>query len=165
MYFCDRDKMNAMLLIIVALILVGLLLIIVEIVFIPGTTVVGLLGLIFAIVGIVFSYNHYGNNIGFYVMLGTALVSAGTLYLSFRKGAWNKFSLKNSMDSKVNEGIANELEVGAIGKATSALRPMGSAEFNGKIFEVKSNGEYFNPGTKLKIVNIRLNDILVEPIN
>jgi membrane-bound ClpP family serine protease len=42
-----------MLWIIVALILAGLLLIIVEIVFIPGTTVVGLFGFIFMIAGII----------------------------------------------------------------------------------------------------------------
>lgn len=154
-----------MLWIIVALILTGLLLIIVEIVFIPGTTVVGLLGFIFAVVGIIFSYKDYGNEVGFYVLLGTSLVAASALYLSFRKGAWGKFSLKENIDSKVNQGITNVLEVGTIGKAVSALRPMGSVEFNGRIFEVKSNGEYFNPGTLVKIVKIQLNDILVEPIN
>ena len=151
--------------VIAGLILIGLILIIVEIVFIPGTTVVGVLGFIFAVVGIIFTYKNYGNEVGFYVLLGTSLVSASALYLSFRKGAWNKFSLKNSIDSKVNEGITRELEIGAIGKAVSALRPMGSVEFNGRIFEVKSNGEYFNPGTMVKIVKIQLNDILVEPIN
>ena len=150
---------------IIALILVGLLLIIIEVVFIPGTTVIGLLGFIFAAVGIIFSYRNYGNEIGFYTLLGTALISAGALYLSFRKGAWNRFSLKNSNDSKVNEGITRELEIGAIGKTVSVLRPMGSAEFNGKIFEVKSSGEYFNAGTKVKIVKIYENNILVEPIN
>jgi membrane-bound ClpP family serine protease len=152
-------------LVIAGLILIGLLLIIVEIVFIPGTTVVGVLGFIFAVVGIIFTYKNYGNEVGFYVLLGTSLVSAGTLYLSFRKGAWSKLAIKNSIDSKVNEGMTNELEVGAVGKAVSALRPMGSVEFNGRIFEVKSNGEYFNPGTMVKIVKIQLNDILVEPIN
>lgn len=152
-------------LLIAGLILVGLILIIVEILFIPGTTVIGLLGFIFTVVGIVFSYQHYGNEVGFYVLFGTSIISAGTLYFSFRKGAWSKFSLKESIDSKVNEGITRELEVGAIGKAISALRPMGSVEFNGKIFEVKSNGEYFNPGTMVKIVKIHVNDILVEPIN
>jgi membrane-bound ClpP family serine protease len=151
--------------IIAGLILVGLILIIVEILFIPGTTVVGFLGFLFAVVGIYFSYKNYGNEIGFYVLFGTAMVSVATLYFSFRTGAWKKFSLKNSTDSKVNEGLTRDLEVGAIGKAVSALRPMGSVEFNGKIFEVKSNGEYFNPGTMVKIVKIQLNDILVEPIN
>jgi membrane-bound ClpP family serine protease len=151
-------------LVIAALILAGLLLIIVEIVFIPGTTVVGLLGLIFTIVGIVFSYSHFGSEMGFYVLLGTSLVTAGTLYLSFRKGAWKKFSHQSTIDSKVNEGMTAHLNAGEEGIAISALRPMGSAEFGGKIFEVKTNGEFVNNGIKLRIVKIRSNDILVEPI-
>lgn len=151
-------------LVIAALILAGLLLIIVEIVFIPGTTVVGLLGLVFTIVGIVFSYNHFGSEVGFYVLLGTTLSSAAALYLSFRKGAWKKFSHHSSIDSKVNEGMADHLTAGEEGTSVSALRPMGSAEFNGKIFEVKTNGEFVNNGVKIRIVKIRSNDILVEPI-
>lgn len=151
-------------LVIAALILVGLLLIIVEIVFIPGTTVVGLFGLIFTIVGIVFSYNHFGSETGFYILLGTTLVTAGTLYLSFRKGAWKKFSHQSAIDSKVNEGMADHLTTGEEGVSISALRPMGSAEFSGKIFEVKTNGEFVDNGVKLRIVKIRSNDILVEPI-
>jgi membrane-bound ClpP family serine protease len=151
-------------LVVSALILVGLTLIIVEIVFIPGTTVVGLLGLIFTIVGIAFSYTYFGSEVGFYVLLGTGIVSAGALYLSFRKGAWNKFSNKSTIDSKVNEGMAAHLNAGEEGISISALRPMGSAEFHGKIFEVKTNGEFVNNGIKVRIVKIQSNDILVEPI-
>lgn len=151
-------------LVIAVLILAGLLLIVVEIVFIPGTTVVGLFGLIFTIVGIIFSYNHFGSEIGFYVLLGTTLSSAGALYLSFRKEAWKKFSHHSVIDSKVNEGMADHLAAGEEGISTSALRPMGSAEFSGKIFEVKTNGEFVSNGVKLRIVKIRSNDILVEPI-
>ena len=151
-------------LVIAALILDGLLLIIVEIVFIPGTTVVGLLGLIFTIVGIAFSYSHFGSETGFYDLLGTVVATGGTLYLSFRKGAWKKFSHQSSIDSKVNEGMADHLSTGEEGISISVLRPMGSAEFNGKIFEVKTNGEFVNNGIKIRIIRIRSNDILVEPI-
>ena len=151
-------------LVIAALILAGLLLIIVEIVFIPGTTVVGFLGLIFTIVGIVFSYSYFGSEVGFYILLGTGLTTGGILYLSFRKGAWKKFSHQSSIDSKVNEGMADHLTVGEEGISVSALRPMGSAEFNGKIFEVKSIGDFVDNGIKVRIVKIRSNDILVEPV-
>ncbi len=61
--------------IIISLLAIGLGLIIVELVFIPGTTVVGLLGLIFSIVGIVISYSHFGNDIGFYILLGTLITT------------------------------------------------------------------------------------------
>jgi membrane-bound ClpP family serine protease len=151
-------------LIIAALIIAGIVLIIAEVVFIPGTTVVGLLGAIFMIAGIVFTYKQYGNDIGFYVLLGTGVATGIALYLSFRKGAWNKVSNKSAIKSKVNEGMAAHLNEGEEGITVSALRPMGSVDFHGKIFEVKTSGEYVANAIKVKIVKIRVNDILVEPI-
>jgi len=149
---------------IAVLILAGLSLIVAEIIFIPGTTVIGFLGMIFLIGGIVFSYQHYGNEAGFQVLLGTGILTATALYVSFRRGAWNKFSNKSTIDSKVNEGLTNELQVGNEGITISALRPMGSADFNGKIFEVKTSGGYLANGMKIRIEKIQTNEILVEPI-
>jgi membrane-bound ClpP family serine protease len=146
-----------------ALILVGIVLLIVEVIFVPGTTIIGVLGLVFVLAGIIFSYSEFGSTAGNYVLLGTSVACAGALYLSFRKGAWKKYSLKTSIDSKVNEGMISELSVGADGVAVSALRPMGTAEFRGKLVEVKTNGDYLAAGTPIKIVKIQVNDILVEP--
>lgn len=145
------------------LIVAGLALLIVEVIFIPGTTVVGALGLIFIIGGLIFSYNEFGTEVANYILLATVLAGSGVLYISFRKGAWKKFSLKGSIDSKVNEGSMAGLTVGTEGATVSALRPMGTAEFMGKIFEVKTNGDYLAPGCRVKIVQIKANDILVEP--
>jgi membrane-bound ClpP family serine protease len=154
-----------MVLVVIALIAVGLTLLIVEVVFIPGTTVVGILGLVFLIVGIAFSYGQFGSETGNYTLIASTIGFALALYLSFRKGAWKRFSIKTSIESKVNEGITGQLKTGSEGVAVSALRPMGSAEFDGKIFEVKTNGDYLAAGTKVKVVQVQSNDILVEPIN
>jgi membrane-bound ClpP family serine protease len=151
-------------LVVIALILAGLALIIVEIVFIPGTTIVGLLGLVFTVVGIVFSYRHFGSETGLYVLMGTGVTTLAALYFSFRKGAWKKFSNPSTIDSKVNEGMAAGLTVGQQGITTSALRPVGMAEFEGKIFEVKTSGDYLANAMPVRIVRIRANEILVEPI-
>lgn len=151
-------------LIIAALILAGIVLIIVEVVFIPGTTVVGLLGAAFVIAGVVFTYRQFGNDAGFYVLLGTGVATGAALYLSFRNGAWNKVSNKSAIESKVNEGLTAHLNEGEEGITVSALRPMGSADFHGKIFEVKTSGEYVANAIRVKIVKIRVNDILVEPV-
>lgn len=150
--------------IIAALIIAGIVLLIAEVVFIPGTTVVGLLGAIFTIAGIVFAYRQYGNEVGFYVLLGTGVATGVALYLSFRNGAWNKLANKSAIKSKVNEGLASHLNEGEEGITVSALRPMGSADFHGKIFEVKTSGEYVANAMKIKIIKIRSNDIVVEPI-
>ncbi len=151
--------------IIIALLAIGLGLIIIELVFIPGTTVVGLLGLIFTIVGIVISYRHFGNDIGLYILLGTSAAALVTLYFSFRSRAWSRFSHKSAIDSKVNEGMLKELNVGDEGTTRSALRPIGTAEFGNRNFEVRTTGTFLDTGTPVKIVRIQSNQIIVEPLN
>jgi membrane-bound ClpP family serine protease len=151
--------------IILALLFIGLALLIVEIVFIPGTTVVGLLGFFFAVAGIVISYRHFGSEIGFYILLGMSVTTLVALVYSFRSGAWNKFSLKTSIDSKVNEGMVAALNVGDEGNAISTLRPIGKAEFHNRTFEVKTLGDYVENGKRVKITNIQSNQIIVEPIS
>jgi membrane protein implicated in regulation of membrane protease activity len=41
---------------------------------------------------------------------------------------------------------------------------MGTAEFDGKMVEVKTSGDYLAAGTTVKVVHVQPNDILVEPI-
>ncbi|MBA4056144.1 MAG: hypothetical protein C0490_15625 [Marivirga sp.] len=151
--------------IIISLLLIGLALIIIEVVFIPGTTVVGLLGLIFTVVGVVISYSHFGSDIGLFILLGTLATALVAIFYSFRSGAWKKFSLKSSMDSKVNEGIMDSIHIGDEGITVSTLRPMGKAEFNSKTFEVKTSGNYVERGEKVKITQIASHQIVVEPLN
>jgi membrane-bound ClpP family serine protease len=151
--------------IILSLLLIGLALIVVELLFIPGTTVVGLLGLIFTVTGIVISYSHFGNDVGFYILLGTLATTILAFVYSFRSGAWSRFSLKSSSEGKVNEGMIQNLHIGDEGLTNSTLRPFGKATFNDKTIEVKTSGDYVEQGQKVKIIHIELNQITVQPIN
>lgn len=151
-------------LIILALLLIGLSLIIIELVFIPGTTVVGLLGFIFAVAGIVISYRHFGNETGFYILLGMSVTTLGALFYSFRSGAWSKFSHKSAITSRVNEGLMENLKVGDEGMTTSTLRPIGKAEFNNRQYEVRTIGDYVASGRPVRIIEIRSSQIIVKPL-
>ena len=71
-------------LIILSFLVVGLVLLIVEVVFIPGTTVVGILGVICSIVGVMMTYSHFGNTVGFYVLLSTLVTTGVALFYSFK---------------------------------------------------------------------------------
>lgn len=150
--------------IIISLLLIGLALLVVEIIFIPGATVVGLLGVAFSIAGVVVGYREFGNETGFYILMTTLVVTGAALYYSFRSGAWRKFSLRSSIDSKVNEGLTESLAIGDIGITVSSLRPSGKANFHDKVFEVRTQGNYVEPGTKVKIIQIQSQQILVEPL-
>jgi membrane-bound ClpP family serine protease len=150
--------------IILSLLIIGLVLIIVEVVFIPGTTVVGVLGLIFSGVGVIVTYRHFGNDVGFYVLLGSLSATAVALFYSFKSGAWQRYSLKSSIKSKVNEGLTETVRIGDEGVTISTLRPSGKAEFNGQIFEVRTYGEYVKPKQHIRIVQIELHQIFVQEI-
>lgn len=150
---------------VISLILFGLVLIIAEIIFIPGTTVVGIIGFIFLIMGVGFSFNYFGAETGWVTVGATAVASGAVLYLSFKANVWKRFSLKSAITSKVNEGELSALIVGTEGIAISALRPIGKAELDNKQYEVKTTGEYLDSGKRIRVVKIFMNQIIVEPIN
>lgn len=151
--------------IIVSLLVIGLALIIIEVVFVPGTTLVGIIGVIFAGAGVIVSYRHYGKDVGLYILVTTSLVTAVALYYSFRSNAWSRFANKSVMKSKVNEGITASLQLGDEGVAISSLKPMGTVQFEAGRFEVKTLGDYVNVGTRVKIVHIQAHQIIVKPLN
>jgi membrane-bound ClpP family serine protease len=151
--------------IILALLLIGLALIIVEIVFVPGTTIVGIIGVIFAGTGVLITFRHYGSESGYYILLGSSVVTAIALYFSFRSNAWSMFANNSAIKSKVNEGLTATLQLGDEGIALSTLKPMGKVQFKSGEFEVKTLGDYVDVGTKVRIVHIESNQIIVKPLN
>jgi len=150
---------------VLSLILFGLLLIVAEVIFVPGTTVVGLIGFAFLIAGIAFGFKYYGNETG-WTIVGVASVASGLLfYFAFKANVWGRFSLKSTNTGRVNEGVNDLLQPGLEGVALSALRPVGKAELNSQVLEVRTMGNYIDSGTRVRIVKILSNQIFVEPIN
>ena len=150
--------------IVVSLILFGLLLLMVEVIFVPGTTVVGVAGFVFVVLGIGLAFRYFGSDIGWIATGGAALAFGVVFYFSFKTNVWKRFSLKSSIKSKVNEGETENLVTGEEGIAISALRPVGKAELTSRIYEVKTQGQYIDSGTRIRIVKIISNQIFVEPI-
>jgi membrane-bound ClpP family serine protease len=149
--------------IVISLVAFGLLLLIAEIIFIPGTTLVGMLGFVFLAIGIGLSFSYFGGSTGWITMAISSVASVLALYYSFNSKLWNRFALKAKNHTKVNEGVLLGMEVGQEGITVSALRPIGKAELGSRQVEVKTRGEYVNSGTKIRIVKIELNQITVEP--
>jgi membrane-bound ClpP family serine protease len=142
---------------------VGLVLLLIEILFVPGTTIVGIIGFLVLAIGVGLSFKYFGREMG-WMILGTTSVLAGvTLYVSFKSNLWARFALKSTNTGRVNEdpeGIA----VGEEGVALSALRPIGKAEIGKRTFEVKTQGAYVETGKRIRIIQILSNQIIVEPI-
>lgn len=150
---------------IILLVLVGLILIYLELIFVPGTTILGLMGLALTGIGVYMAYERHGTTAGSLVLVSSLFVTVVALVYSFRSGAWQKFSLKQKNEAKFNEDLTEGLQIEMRGVAVSDLKPIGKAEFGNKAYEVTSHGHLIESGTEVKIIKLSGNKIIVESIN
>ena len=143
----------------------GLALLVIELIFIPGTTIVGIVGLLCVVSGLVLTFSNFGNTVGWAATGGTAVFSAAVFLYAFKSGAWSKFALKGKIDSKVNQDKPIQLKVGDEGISRSTLRPIGKGEFDNDLLEVRSLGELVPTDTKIRVIKVNKREIFVEPIN
>ncbi len=147
-------------LIISILIAGGLILLILELLVVPGTTVVGIVGFILISVGVWQSFN-YGVMMGSIITVITLFISVAAVFLSLRSNTWNKAMLHTSIKSKVNTE-SHDLNIGDIGQTVSRVNPMGKAVFNNKFFEVSSFGALIDENKDVQVKEIDSNKIMVE---
>jgi membrane-bound ClpP family serine protease len=144
------------------LLLFGLLFLIAEVLFIPGTTVVGLAGFALLAAGIWFGYRDLGTSAG-HVTLVTALVLAGVvLYIGLRPKNMARLALTDVNDGHVRDARLPDVQPGAVGRAISALRPSGTVLFEEHRREVVTRGEFVAVGTAVRVLRIEQNRIVVE---
>jgi membrane-bound ClpP family serine protease len=136
-----------------------------EVIFIPGTTIFGIAGLIFAVIGIFISFKNLGPTMGFSILGGFTTLTVIALVYGFKSNAWRKFALNTTISSRVNEENKILLKLGDTGKAISALRPSGKAQFNEAVVEVHTAGSFLEAGCPVKIVRLDVNKVVVSALS
>jgi hypothetical protein len=149
---------------ILVLIFFGIALIVLEILIVPGL-IVGIAGGVFMFMGIMWAWQVYGNTGGIIVGISSLVVLAISIYLALKSGFWQRFSLKDKLDGKVNVILTEQLSVGDFGDAVSSLRPMGTVRVNGQQFEATSEGQMIPPNYPIEIVRIEENKVFVKARN
>lgn len=147
---------------IVLLIVIGLMLILLEILVIPGTTVVGVGGMLMVAAGVYFAFDVYGVNIGVYTLLSVIVLTATTIYFSLKTKTWKKMMLKSQIDGKAVEEI--QVKTGDRGKTVSRLAPMGKITINGSYYEAKTLGGLIDENSEIEVVKTEDNQIFVKPL-
>ncbi len=149
---------------IVSLLVFGILLLVVEIVLVPGTTLVGLAGVILMAVGIWMGFRDLGLEYGYWMLGISVLATAAAVYFGLKKQTWQRFTLTTVNKAKVNEDVIPEVQIGETGKTLSSLRPSGTGIFHGKQYEVQTNGEFIPTGSPIRIIKIANHKITVEQV-
>lgn len=149
--------------IILVLIALGIIFLLLELLVVPGTTFIGIIGLVALILGVYQTFTIYGTGWGIFALIGTSLFSVVMLVLSLRSKTWTKAMLSTSIDSKMDQ-VKENVKIGDEGISISRLTPMGTARFGNHFIEVSSFGDFLDPEVKIRIVEIKNNKVFVETI-
>ena len=150
---------------IILLILLGVLFLVAELVLLPGVS----LGALFALVcygsAIYTAFADYGPFTGGIVVLIILALSFVATVLSLRSKTWQRFSLKQKINSSSMPTLPEqELSVGDRGTTLSRLSPMGKIEVNGRTYEAKSLGAYVDPRKEIEVVGFENFSVIVKTI-
>ena len=142
--------MNTTLLIIV--LILGVVLLALEIVALPGGIAgafgVGLIGF-----GVWQTYALCGNQVGTIVLLCAIALCVLMLVWFMKTKTWNRFSLNEESDSKVNQ-LEPAVKVGTKGVTISRLAPTGKALIDGQTMEVHAVNKFIDPDHPIEVVAI-----------
>lgn len=148
--------------------IIGLGLMIAEM-FTPGLGLMGMFGIIALIAAIVLSAHSLLDVIFTLAIIFVVLFIAGFIvYRSFTKGRLVNSSIvlsdridsaSTSLDDAEIRGI-----VGKEGITTTALRPSGNAEIDGKRYDVVTSGEFIQKDTRITVERIDGLKILVKKV-
>jgi len=151
------------LLAIIIIILLGILLLLVEFLIIPGFTVFGIGGFLFLFLGIGSSYYFHDIQTGNITLLCTVVVSVATIYVVFKKKTWKKMGLQASIDSRNEPFETEKIQPGDQGKTITRLAPIGKAQVNGIFCEAKSTMGFIDENTEIEVVRVLNTQIIVKP--
>lgn len=149
---------------IITLMLVGIVLVLAEILLIPGVGVAGILGLLSMGGSCFCAFYEYGTTVGIIVTaVNVALLVALTVWV-LRAKTWKKMTLETNIDSKAVSSDPAVLAVGDCGRTLTRLAPMGSARFGDYVIEVKAVEGMLDPNVDVRVVLIEDNKIYVKPL-
>lgn len=157
--------------------LVGVLLLALELLVIPGFGIAGIAGILAIFAGLVLSMLGPGDTPQFimeatvrviFSVLIALVASLGLMRLLPKLPFGRRLVLDTEL--KAGEGFASPPEtdaqwLGKTGRATSPLHPSGIAEIDGHRLDVISEGELIDAGTLIQVVRVDSNRIVVHAVS
>ena len=150
--------------VVIALLLLGILLLLLEILFVPGTTIVGVGGIILLAIGIYLAYDFIGTTAGHLSLASSVAVIFLALIVLLKGQTWKRMALETNVEGKGVEQLEKLVFVGDRGKTISRLNPVGKALFGEKIFEVSTTGEFVDEDVNIVVVKLDQNRIKVKTV-
>ncbi len=151
---------------IIGLILIGIVLLVAELVLLPGISVAGI-GALLAFIGAIFlGYMQYGFWIGSAVVTATVLLSVAAVVISLRANTWKRLSLDTTIDStSTPTPEEHDIRIGQQGVTLTRLAPMGKATFGEVTVEAKAMDSFIDPRQPVEAIAFDNTVVIVKTLN
>jgi len=154
----------------IILFVIGLLLLLAEIFFIPGFGLAGISGIAAILASIFLTFgNIIQATYSILIALGISVIGFFLLikYIPSTR-TWRKFVLSTEQKKELGYTVGTkDLKrlIGGKGISITPLRPSGIVEVNGKKLDALTRGEYVDSNTEIKIISVEGNKIVVEAVD
>jgi membrane-bound ClpP family serine protease len=139
-------------------------LLVVEVVFIPGFGFTGFAGLVAMAGSIFYAFAQIGNAAGWITILVMGMVCISLFLWALYGNSLDKVALNKNIDSTVRDNDVSTLRVGQRGVAKTRLALIGEALFDGRIFEVKSESGFIDEDDEIEIIRISGDTLFVAKV-
>lgn len=152
--------------ILLLLILVGAVLLVAEVVFIPGVGIPGFLGVASFLGAVYYSFTAMGELAGWLTLVAVVLLCVFLILWSIYGKSLDKMALKEKINSSVADPNVSQLTVGMKGVAVTRLASIGNVDFDGKIVEVTAQyGNFIDNSEAVEITKIENGVVYVKHVD
>lgn len=148
---------------IIALLVVGILLMLVELLVLPGFGVAGALGVVALVGGAVAAWYELGAFWGVMVGLISTVVAVVMIYLVPRTKAGRRLVLEEELKDRRSQADRRSL-LGHRGTTVTPLRPIGRVRFGQEEVDVVTDGEYIPSGAQIEVVEVEGMRVVVTAV-
>jgi membrane-bound ClpP family serine protease len=150
---------------IITLIAIGVVLLLAELLLIPGIGISGILGLLSLGGAIFIAFFYHSQGMGIVVLAISIVICVAGVWYALRAKTWKRLSLSHEIAAKAvplpqEQGI----QIGMKGRTLGRLIPSGKARFGAIDTEVYAFQGVIDPGTEVEVVQIEDLRIFVVPV-
>ena len=149
---------------IIALVISALLLLLVELFVIPGSSLAAILSAICLTWAVAYAFINISALAGIITLIIALILGSCVLITFMRSKTLDKVALTEEVSSTVDRSVAAQVQVGDKGYAVTRLALIGNAEINGHVVEVRSADGFLNEKTPVVVTCVTDNEIIVQKL-
>lgn len=138
--------------------------------FVPGG-IIGFIGAALLGIAVYLSFSSYGTHTGVSVLLLCFVITLCVFYCWFKFVPHTPIGRQIILGAEVSkksgyhsDSVSEANLAGREGLAESDLRPAGIAMIDGKRYDVVTDGEFLEPNTRIRVLKVDGNRIMVEKL-